>query len=319
MSKRKVSHDLAKDLIDFCKLFYSRKAIVFFIFVFAILVSYAYTNRVNDTIRENLDMLAKTLSNQYQHEVTGYVETVAYIAANTVRDFNLNNEDCDDYLKMVHFDNNDLVAISVFDGDGNLKCSSTEHSSVSVNISDRAYFNRAIKTKGFVSGGYIMGRLTNEGQVAFAYPLFDENQKLSSLVMAGYSPSSGVKYLKDLDLNNGTEIYFVDSSGTTIVSYPYSTMQGKQFKNLEIFNQAINNYESKIPANISGSNKIYSAATLQDGSGVVIVSYPKQTVLSVIKGFLTGYGALLIEFYVFIVLIIFLLLRSMRKKRREDV
>jgi len=58
----------------------------------------------------------------------------------------------------------------VVDPDGNLRCSAVPLSA-RINVADRAYFRKSSATRGFAVGDYIVGRVTRQPSITYAYPL----------------------------------------------------------------------------------------------------------------------------------------------------
>jgi len=79
---------------------------------------------------------------------------------------------CSAYLRQLlpHFGSM-YSNLGVLDRQGALICSGV--TSLTVNLSDREYFKRAIDTRLFVVGEYIVGRLTRKASLPLAYPLLD--------------------------------------------------------------------------------------------------------------------------------------------------
>ena len=60
----------------------------------------------------------------------------------------------------------------VVEPDGNLRCSAVPIGS-RINVADRAYFRRALATRRFAIGDYIIGRVTQQPSITYAYPLLN--------------------------------------------------------------------------------------------------------------------------------------------------
>jgi hypothetical protein len=53
-----------------------------------------------------------------------------------------------------------------------------------VNVADRAYFRRALKTGGFVAGDYLIDRISGKSTVVFAYPVDGTDSRPEAVVFA---------------------------------------------------------------------------------------------------------------------------------------
>jgi len=67
--------------------------------------------------------------------------------------------------------------------DGTLFCSTVDQPQTT-NVSDRAWFQRAVATRSFAVGDYQVGRVTGQAILVFAYPVFDTTQELHAVVFA---------------------------------------------------------------------------------------------------------------------------------------
>jgi hypothetical protein len=90
-------------------------------------------------------------------------------------------EACSAFLAGLIRENPIYANVIVVEPDGDLWCSAlpTERP---LNYADRAWFQEAVRTRGFVAGGYVMGRLTGKPVMTFAYPLLDEAGRVQGVL-----------------------------------------------------------------------------------------------------------------------------------------
>lgn len=97
-----------------------------------------------------------------------------------------------------------------------------------INLEDRAWFIRTIKTRSFVAGDYIIARISGRPALTNAYPIFDEHNQLTTVVFAGIDLKWLDKFIADARLSEGTSLAVVDQSGTILTRYPDAeTWRGK--------------------------------------------------------------------------------------------
>lgn len=75
------------------------------------------------------------------------------------------------------------VSLGVLDRDGALICSGAT-SPLAGSRSDRSYFKRALETRTFAVGEYVVGRQTRKASLPFAYPLLDEQGNARLVIFA---------------------------------------------------------------------------------------------------------------------------------------
>ncbi|MEX1255024.1 MAG: ATP-binding protein [Dehalococcoidia bacterium] len=89
-----------------------------------------------------------------------------------------------------------------------------------VNISDRLYFQRAMQSKDFAVGEYVIGRASGKPTLGLGYPIFDADGGLKTFLVA----SVDLAWLNDLaaevDLPDGAALTIIDGQGTVLARYP---------------------------------------------------------------------------------------------------
>jgi serine phosphatase RsbU (regulator of sigma subunit) len=107
----------------------------------------------------------------------------------------------------------------VVDANGNITCSAVPMSGP-VNVSDRTYFKRAMETRRFAVGDYLIGRITLVPAIALALPLPGADGRVESMVVA----TQGLSWLNaaaaQLDLPPGATFALTDPSGTVLARIP---------------------------------------------------------------------------------------------------
>ena len=111
------------------------------------------------------------------------------------------------------------VNLGVIGLDGMVFCSAVP-SARRVSVSDRAYFQRALKTRGFAVGDFQIGRITHQAVVVFAHPDYDAAGKLQTMVFAALDLTWLNQLAAKAQLPAGSTVTLFDSQGVILGRYP---------------------------------------------------------------------------------------------------
>ncbi|MEK7261668.1 MAG: EAL domain-containing protein, partial [Pseudomonadota bacterium] len=111
------------------------------------------------------------------------------------------------------------VNLGVIGLDGMVFCSAVP-SARRVSVSDRAYFQRALKTRGFAVGDFQIGRITAHPVVVFAHPDYDAAGKLQTMVFAALDLTWLNQIAAKAQLPAGSTVTLFDSQGVILSRYP---------------------------------------------------------------------------------------------------
>ncbi len=103
--------------------------------------------------------------------------------------------------------------------DGRVFCSAVP-TDRRVNASDRAYFQRALKTRGFAVGDFQIGRITKQPVVVFSYPDYGADGRLQTMVFAALDLTWLNQIAARAQLPAGSTVTLFDSQGTILGRYP---------------------------------------------------------------------------------------------------
>jgi signal transduction histidine kinase len=109
--------------------------------------------------------------------------------------------------------------LAVIDADGNVFCSALPMTS-QVYAGDRAYFQRAVKSREFTIGEYQIGRITGKAALNFGYPVVDDTGHVAAVVVAALDLAWLNELAGQAGLPPGTMLTVIDRNGTILSRYP---------------------------------------------------------------------------------------------------
>ena len=132
---------------------------------------------------------------------------------------NLDPKECNQFLAdlLTHFPI--YENLGVVNQNGDLICSALPITQ-NLNFGDRSWFHLAIQTRSFVSGEYIIARISQRPILTNALPVFDQMDKLSSVLFAGIDLNWIDKFVADANLPKGSTLSVIDQNGIILTHYP---------------------------------------------------------------------------------------------------
>jgi serine phosphatase RsbU (regulator of sigma subunit) len=107
----------------------------------------------------------------------------------------------------------------VVEPNGNLRCSAVPLTA-QINVADRAYFRKSSTTRAFAVGDYVIGRVTQQPSITYAYPLLTPAGDIESVAFAAQNLSWLTTALANLEFPSGAVLAVVDSTGTVLARIP---------------------------------------------------------------------------------------------------
>lgn len=89
-----------------------------------------------------------------------------------------------------------------------------------INFADRPWFKRVVKTKSFVIGEYLIGRITGKPTIILAYPVLDSMGHLKSIFITGLDLEWLNLLIAESNLPKESSLSVIDSNGTILLRYP---------------------------------------------------------------------------------------------------
>jgi PAS domain S-box-containing protein len=153
-----------------------------------------------------------------------------------------------------------------------------------INYSDRPWFQRLLKTRDFVIGEYLIGRVSGKPLIVLAHPVFDDIGNLKAILGWGMDLEWLNKTLVKNKLQEGTSVSVIDSDGTVLFRYPEpEKFVGKSMPETSIVKAMLAKHTGvEETVGIDGIPRLFGFTSL--GKGVesvhVTVGIPKQIALA---------------------------------------
>ncbi|NIR61707.1 MAG: hypothetical protein GWO02_20555, partial [Gammaproteobacteria bacterium] len=125
---------------------------------------------------------------------------------------------CERYLDRFHDENPSFANFGVIDTDGGLVCSALAFEPP-LDLTDRDYFQRALRHQGFAAGSYQVGRVTHVPSINFGYPV-TRGDGVVGVVFAAVPLTWLTQLAQEARLPAGTSARLVDAAGDLLVAHP---------------------------------------------------------------------------------------------------
>ena len=112
-----------------------------------------------------------------------------------------------------------FVNFGVIDPDGRVTASAVP-TDEPANLSDRPFFQMALRSDGFQLGHYHVGRITGKPSFNFVLPVRDETGALKSVLFAAQEVTSLQSFLSRLNPPDGASVVVADGSFTVLACHP---------------------------------------------------------------------------------------------------
>ena len=126
---------------------------------------------------------------------------------------------CDQLLGRVLAASPRYTALAVIDPDGYRVCGAVSLENP-LYLGDRTYVLRATRTRGFAVGDYQVGRITGKPTVGLAYPIYDDDGVLLSVLGTTLDLSMLADHASETGLPPDATYTLSDLSGNVLVRYP---------------------------------------------------------------------------------------------------
>jgi HAMP domain-containing protein len=171
---------------------------------------------------------------------------------------------------------NNIVAV---EPNGALWCSGVPAGGPT-NYADRGWFPEVMRTRDFVIGEYVIGRVTKQPQSSIAYPILDAGGKVQRIIVTGFGLNWLNQFVAKTKLPPGSVLTVVDRNGTVLArTLEPDKWVGQTVKQAPIVNAILTqqNQGSLETTGIDGIKRLYAFAPLgtqTTGSVFVFIGIP---------------------------------------------
>jgi len=169
--------------------------------------------------------------------------------------------------------------LAAIEPDGDVFCSAVP-SPRPVNLADRPYFQRVLRTRDFVIGEYIIGRITGRPSIPLAHPILDESGQVVAVAYAALDLSWLNRLAVKTRLPEGASAVVVDRDGTVLARSPdLEKWVGRSARALPLFQTILRQREGMVEAaGLDGLRRLYAFTALGDptraGAAYVAIGFP---------------------------------------------
>jgi PAS domain S-box-containing protein len=187
----------------------------------------AYTETQARAVRQQLLedealRLVRLVGAEQQRIIEGAEQMLAVLgAAPSIRDSL--TELCKQYLTSLEAESGRYNALAVIGTDGRPVCSAVPYPP-DADLSDHPEFANALRTGGFVVGGYSIGRLSGQPALPFARPFKRGDGTTGGVIVAELNLAWLGQQIRLVPLPDGTSITVTDRSGMILARHPDSEL-----------------------------------------------------------------------------------------------
>jgi diguanylate cyclase (GGDEF)-like protein len=171
---------------------------------------------------------------QAQREIISSVETMMKSAAYIRASAGGVGRSCDILRTSMQVELPWIRSMSIVAGNGRVQCS-TLPALIGVDLSDRAYFKKAVEIHSFVFSDYLFARATKLPIMTAAYPVSAIAAGEDAVIVAGINIDWMSKIMGDLAGRPGVSAVLIDSGGTVLAAPPdQASMVGRPLDNVPL-------------------------------------------------------------------------------------
>jgi len=150
-----------------------------------------------------------------------------------------------------------------------------------VTFADRAWFKQLLKTREFIIGEYLLGRITGKAALTLAHPVLNKRGQLKAILGTGLDLGWLSQFMTEIKTPAGTSLAVLDRNGTILLRHPGpEKFVGKTMPERAILRAILAKGEGTSEAiGLDGVPRLYGFTSLDrfSGSVYVTVGIPKET------------------------------------------
>jgi PAS domain S-box-containing protein len=168
------------------------------------------------------------------------------------------------------------TVLGVIAPDGTIGCNSPPVTT-SINVSDRTHFQRAIETRQFAIGDFVIGRVSHRPSLNVGLPILDSQGDIRAVLIAGLDFNWLEQLVADAQLPPGSTLLALDRQGLILARYPDPDgLTGHVLPPDGSLRQVLDVTTPRTVelTGLDGVARLYAVAPLL-GEGVVVVGTPR--------------------------------------------
>ncbi len=217
-----------------------------------------------------------------QQEIVIAVRSVAQVVARAHATLGASTEVCAKFLTGATSDATWMTSLSIVGASGKVACSTTQ-SFVGLDVSDRPYFQDAVRTKSFVVGEQAVGRARGGTGVRLvaAVPTLDENGAVTGVVAGGFELQWIDRIAAEVSRRPGAMMLVADEGGTVLAIQPgRDRWLRKQLEDGVLHDLRARDSGLATSNAIDGVRRVYGVAKLPNTNAFLAVGLDEAEMLS---------------------------------------
>ncbi len=137
-----------------------------------------------------------------------------------------------------------------------------------VSYADRAWFQRAVQTRDFAIGDYLIGRITGKAAVILAYPVLADSGQIQAIIAAGLDLTWLNQLITAAPLPPGSSLTVIDRNGAILARQPEpETWVGKSLPDAPVVAAILGKREEGVAEStgLDGAPRLYAFTPLGVG------------------------------------------------------
>jgi diguanylate cyclase (GGDEF)-like protein len=175
-------------------------------------------SRVEHTERANTEVIELARRGaEAQQEVIYSVRALLQIVARVYGRMPFEQNDCSQYLTNLAGNIPWIRGLSVAGMDGRIKCSTTAQA-IGLNVSERAHFYLALRSRDFALSDYVIGTIHQAPSLMAGFPVLAEDGSVTAVVVAVINMQWINKLIYAAAQRAGASVLLIDGGGTLIAA-----------------------------------------------------------------------------------------------------
>jgi diguanylate cyclase (GGDEF)-like protein len=187
---------------------------------------------------------------------------------------------CDRFIAQVSADVPWMKSLLMIGRDGRVSCSNFPNT-VGLDLSDRAYFQQALRTGDFVLSEYLFGRLQRAPTIVAALPVRGPDATISGVIATGIDLEWIGRLGNTITDRKGMSALLIDGNGVVLARHPSSEpWVGRGFPDLPLVKAMLASPSGTITAaGLDGKRRIYGFLQVAETNARIAVGLDEHEVL----------------------------------------